>query len=330
MGGAGTPGSVNTRDSADYSFSAMPAGRGAPSIIDQRVSGNYAVYRSSADTLSVDTRAGQTRLSSQPVIQAPGLITPINVPEKLYNIGAGLNFTHKIADRRLWGLRGGVGSASDVPFNSIHETTFNLGAQYQMPSRARNSWIFLLNYSNNRTYLNNIPIPGVEYVLREPFAGFNAVIGFPFIRANYRPDKDWSFTASLSGGSNASVEAARRLTGPAWLYLHYGRQPQQWLRIGRPTYDSRLVLTDSQVRLGVRSPLGHGYSLDGSIGRAFQRSFYESENTNSLRYSVPSDTLPNAWVMSLHLTKRWGGSGKGATPSGSMENEVQGAGTGNE
>lgn len=40
MGGGGLGGSGAARDNADYSFSAMPAGRGAPSIIDQHAAGS--------------------------------------------------------------------------------------------------------------------------------------------------------------------------------------------------------------------------------------------------------------------------------------------------
>ena len=74
--------------------------------------------------------------------------------------------TRSLGDRRGWGAGASVGSASDVPFHSIHETIFSAAARYEIPSKERNSWVFLLNYSNNRTFLNNVPLPGVALPMR--------------------------------------------------------------------------------------------------------------------------------------------------------------------
>jgi len=71
-------------------------------------------------------------------------------------------------------------------------------------SAARNSWLLALSYSNNRPYLNNIPLPGFAYIIRGD--RFNAMIGFPFISADYRPDPDWDFRFSIAGGVSFSLE----------------------------------------------------------------------------------------------------------------------------
>jgi hypothetical protein len=285
-------------DSGQYSFSAMPGGNGAPDIISDSLRGTYVVSRSSADAVSVTARAGVVQFGSQPIVLPTGVV----VPTRLWSVDGGGSYSHQLGDRRRWGLNLGVGSASDDLFHSIHETEIRATAFYQIPSARYNSWVFLLSYSNNRTFFNNVPLPGAAYLWHDPDLRLDAVIGFPFLSVRWRPDDDWTLSAALAGGVDLSAEAQRRLTGRLSAYGRVARRPQQWLRAGRDDDSNRLVFDEADARLGLRARLGRGWGLDLSAGRAFDRQFYEAHD--ALSRGAAKTTLPNCWVLGASASLR--------------------------
>jgi hypothetical protein len=273
------------------------AAGGTPSMVFEEARGSYVVARSSADEWTVIGKAGALELgrASVPIPQAPAA-----VPAKLWNVQGGANFSRHLGDRRGWGVGAGVGSASDVPFNSMHETDFSAAARYELPSRERNSWVLMLNYSNNRTFLNDVPLPGFAYVIRDPANGLTAAVGFPFALVRWKADEDWTLSASVFGGANYALEAARRIEA-ATLYARLQREPRQWLRAGRPDDNARLIYDEKDFRAGARAPLAAGLSLDGNLGWSFDRRFFEARDANR---SAPKTSLRNAAIASVALSWR--------------------------
>ncbi|MBK9430004.1 MAG: hypothetical protein IPN65_05845 [Elusimicrobia bacterium] len=298
-GGFGAGGFFSSsEDRAGYSMSLTPARAGAPRMLRHEADGSFIVKRSGSDAWSVSAHAGELELSASPVVPGTGL----TIPSKLWSVQAGGAFARRIGERRRWGASLGLGSASDEPFNSIRETEVKAMAYREFPSRERNSWLLFLAYSNNRSFLNNIPFPGVAYVVREPVPGLHATVGLPFILLSYQPGKNWRLALSAFGPTNISAEGARRLGSSAWAYARFERNPSQWLRAGRENLSDRLIFDRQGPRLGVRSPLGGGVSADLSAGLDFRRRFYESKDAN--RSGVPKAELPNAWIGLLRLSWR--------------------------
>jgi len=285
-------------DSARYSFTLNPAEPGAPKMAWHHASGSMAVLQSGSDTWSISGRASELELSRSPVVPQTALV----VPAKLWDIQAGGAFSRRTGDRRDWGVNAGLGSASDEPFRSIHETEARAAAYREFPSRERNSWMLFLAYSNNRSFLNNIPFPGAAYVFREPIPGLQASVGLPFARVSYQPGKDWRASFSIFGPNNISVEGARRLVSESWVYSRFERSPSQWLRADREQRTDRLVFDHQEARVGLRGVAGKGFSADISAGRDFRRRFYESREAS--RSGVPKAELSDAWTGSLRLSWR--------------------------
>lgn len=285
-------------DSARYSVDLAPADPGAPAMAWQRASGSMVILRSSSDTWSVNGRASQLELSRSPVVPQTGLV----VPAKLWDLQAGGAFSRRTGDRRSWGASAGFGSASDAPFRSIREAEARATVYRELPSRERNSWMLFLAYSNNRSFLNNIPFPGAAYVFREPIPGLQATVGLPFVSVSYQPGKEWRGSLSVFGPTNISVEGARRLASESWLYARFERSPAQWLRADRRESSDRLIFDHQEARLGVRAPIGRGFMADLSAGRDFRRRFYESKDAS--RSGVPKAELSDAWTAALRVSWR--------------------------
>lgn len=288
-------------DHARYS-SAEEFGDRGPFLWRQDVDASQTVYRSTPDAWTVNGRAGELDLGSEPVIlPQSGAV----VPEQLWRLQGGTNYTRELGDRRRWGASASLGSASDRPFLTWRDDELSASAYYQMPSRERNSWIFLLNYSNNRPFANNIPLPGFAYVIDDPSHRLNAIVGFPFAYARWRPDEKWTLSAGVFGGASYSAEASRKLDQRLSLYARFERTPLQWLRAGRADDSDRLIFDSKTAVAGLRAALGRGFSLEASAGRAFDRSFYEARDASHSGGVARAD-LADAVVLQTALSCRWG------------------------
>ena len=278
----------------------MPGRAGAPSVFREEVRGSAVVVKGTDDRWSVDGRAGGTALGALPIVLPSG----VTVPRDLWNVQGGGGYTRELGDRKRWGASASIGSASDRPFGSGREVSGTGSAYYQIPSGERASWVFMLNYSNNRTFLNNVPLPGVAYFTRSADGRLTLGVGFPFIFARWKADDAWTLTASAFGfGNNYGLEAERKVAGPVSAYARVEREPQQWLRYGRANLSDRLTFDTSDARVGARALLGPA-SLDASFGRAFDRRFSEGRDIG--RSGSALTRLPDAWLASLRASWRWG------------------------
>jgi hypothetical protein len=302
--GGGVLSFLSGGDRAETSAFVMPGRAGAPSLAREELNGSGVVARGAADRWTVSGRASELELGATPVVLANGA----TVPRKLYNVQAGGGYARDLGDRNRWGGSASLGSASDRPFNSFGEVSGGVSAYYQKPSGDRASWVFLLNYSNNRPFLNNVPIPGVAYLSRSADGTLTWAAGFPFVYARWKPEPEWTLTANAFGFGNVyGLEAERRIAGPFSAYARVEREPLQWLRAGRADGADRLEFDSSDARLGARAAAGSGL-LDASLGRAYARSFYEDHRSSGR----PSDRtrLADAWIASLRASWRWGKRGE--------------------
>jgi hypothetical protein len=286
------------QDRAAYSVWGAPASAGAPGMLMQRVEGGYVVRRSSSDAWSLSAHLGELELGASPVVPATGLV----VPRRLRDAELGAAFTRKLGERRRWGGGVGIGSASDQPFDTIRETEFRASLFREFPARERDSWLLFLAYSNNRSFLNNIPFPGAAYVFRRPSAGLQATVGIPFVTLSYQPAPRWKLSLAAFGPTNLSAEVAARAAGPAWLFVRAERRPLQWLRAGRAERSDRLIFDRQELRLGLRGLLPGGFSAELSGGKDLRRRFYESRDAS--RSGAPKAELADAWAGALSISWR--------------------------
>ncbi len=115
-------GAVPTSDVLDYQMWGVPAQSGeSPTIVDQRESGRFIVSKTASDTWSVNERFGHVGIGEPIAIPQ----TNETVPQDLWSIETGGAYNHLFQSGRSLGLNLNVGSDSDHPFYSIHETVFS-------------------------------------------------------------------------------------------------------------------------------------------------------------------------------------------------------------
>jgi hypothetical protein len=285
----------------DYQFHDVPGASGpAPAMTDDRQSGRFVVSKTATDTWSVNERLGLFHVSELGPIPGTAETMPVN----LWSVNFGGAYSQLLGGGKSWGLNLGMGSDSDELFHSIHETTFRAGANYRLPSREHNAWLFSLNYSNNRHFLNGIPLPGIGYYFEALNRRLQGLVGFPFLALRYRPTDDWAARLSLFGPRNLNVEISRRVVGALHAYTAFIWGSQEWELANRLDTSNRLFFDRKKVALGLRSPLPYGLALDVSGGREFDRRFFE--NDSSSYSSVPTIGLAPAWYGETRISWRFG------------------------
>lgn len=114
-------------------------------------------------------------------------------------------------------------------------------------------WIYLLSYSNSRSSLNNIPLPGFAYMksfMTESAQGM-WVAGAPFFFTMVRASP-WSFMGLLTPFTSF-VEAGYSVAGPFALFARFGWQPQGFKVNGGP--NERILYEEFRTQLGFRGPI---------------------------------------------------------------------------
>jgi len=272
---------------------------GTPTLLDQRESGRFIVSRTASDTWAVNERFSHLGVGEPIAIPQ----TDFSVPQDLWSMEAGAAYNHHLANGRDFGLNLGVGSDSDHPFYSIHETVFRAGANYRIPSGEENAWLFFLNYSNNRHFFNNVPLPGFGYFFKTDEDKLQGIVGFPFVSLLYRPTPDWNAVFSIFGPRNVNAEINRKIIGPVRAYAAFQWNAQEWLIADRQDYSDRLVFDKKRAALGLRSPLPHGFGVDVSGGRQFDQRFFV--NNSSSYNDVPTAGLRPTWFVQTRLSYRF-------------------------
>jgi hypothetical protein len=220
----------------------------------------------------------------------------------LYDFELGLTYTRILEERRMWAVTGSYGSASDKPFYTPEVSTLGLTALYVKPATENDTWLFLINYSNNRPILNNIPLPGFAYFYN-PSKEFRGVFGLPFAMVNWQFVDNWtmSFFTLLPWVIKASINYS--LSGPVQAYFGFDFSQKTFLMYDRVNKEDRLFYDQKKFFVGLKSPVSKELAVEIEMGHAFDRSFFVAENYEQ----NPSNPLEigNAFYIKTVLSARY-------------------------
>lgn len=184
------------------------------------------------------------------------------------------------------GLTLSYGSASDQTFSSSRNTAVNLTASYGFKQNKETSqWLLLLNYSNNRAFLNNIPLPSVGYLYR-PTKKFTMFAGLPFLSLTWVDFPRYIHRFTLSP-SSLLLDLSWGVLGPIRFYSLFNYQAQSYLHSNRTRDELRLLFVEKKIALGLRAPVSRSLSFDLGFGYSFDRYLFEGEGV----YSKVGDKL---------------------------------------
>ncbi len=280
-----------------YGFDDAFGAYGGPALPDHRVEAGIVVSSSAQESISMSERFGHFGMSGDPIIPNAGY----PVPRSLWSEQTGARYEHALDGGKSWGAGLGVGSASDRLFNSIRETVFHGTLDLRVPSASGGAWIFLLSYSNNRYFLNNVPLPGVAYEFRSDSGRVRGAVGLPFAAVRWKISRLWDARFSLYGPRRMTADFGRRLMGSVRAHGGFDWGGESWLPAGRSDYYDALNFERKRVYLGLTAPLGRRLILDVSGGRQFDQYFYEGRRLAAGARAG----LPPCWYIATSFSLHW-------------------------
>lgn len=189
-------------------------------------------------------------------------------------------------ENKVRGVSLSYGSASDRPFARSANDTQSANYLHQFNAR----WWGVLNYSNNRSFANGVPIPGFYYVSKMSREE-TLLLGLPFVfwRKRYESGFDLQATTFLPWNHNLQ---AGYYWGPfTGVTLGFEHRPQQFFREEREHTRERFFYREQKLTLAMNGAvIPRILQWRVEVGRAFNRSFFEAENFNdSKTFDIPVD-----------------------------------------
>lgn len=191
-----------------------------------------------------------------------------------------------------FGVFADFGSEGDKLFSGDSQTLSVTGFT------EKNSWVYFLNYSNNRTFLNHWPLPGIAYKWQTEDKKWNFYLGAPFFFASYRPMK--KFVLSYF----TLLPYTHKIT--AMYFIKFIRVfgglnagPQSFVASFLDPDKARIYYDEKSLFIGTAVP----FSRRGAVVVRFERSFsqklslsesYQNLYSNEVRFS-------DATKASVHL-----------------------------
>lgn len=198
-----------------------------------------------------------------------------------YNQQGSVGVRRSFGENKFWLGSLSYGSASDRPFKDARDNT--LSANYIQKINDR--WLVVANYSNNRPFLNNVPLPGFIYV-KEMSREKTFIIGFPIVL--WQAPVSTNFSLRFFGLLPFSYRTRLLYTKWQWImpYAGFDQSPQNFFRHDREENNHRFFWFERRLMIGTEGRLSKNMKFDLSTGLAFDRQFYEAKNFSDKKDNV--------------------------------------------
>lgn len=252
-------------------------------IINTGVSAAQKVYKDGKNYITVGAKYQKLDLTAEsPLLR------------DYYNELGTVSYKRQLKDDKFWLTSVSYGSASDRPFKNNRDNT--LGVTYIQ--KINDKWYIAGNYSNNRTFLNNVPLPGFFYV-KEMSREKSFVIGFPFLYIQRPVSENFSFR--YLGIMPWSHRLKLLYTRWKFLtpYLGYEQSPQTYFRHDRDSDYDRFFWFEKRAALGLEGGISRSLKFDLSAGYSFDREFFEARNFSQSKEFLIN--LDNSYFVGLNI-----------------------------
>lgn len=195
------------------------------------------------------------------------------LPNDYETAEVGLQYTRYLEDKKFWAIQSRLGSASDQIFKNSEVNTFTTNLLY----KASDKWLFLANYSNNRSFLNNIPLPSVMYIhsmSREKVV----LLGLPFVFIKADLDEKFSYTLSSFFPRSHNLALHYKIHRGLEISLGIEQDFQAFLRSEREEKKERVYLRRRNAYLNLKSSYKRLWELNLKSGYGFGHQLSESES----------------------------------------------------
>jgi len=202
------------------------------------------------------------------------------VPNALWNIGSGISYLRTTEKNRTVGGSFLLGSSGDQPFAAARDFLFHGNLVYKIPGEGESAWVFFLNITNNRTFLNFIPLVGGAYFFRVG-SSLRIAAGVPFFMMFWTPFDRALFNVSYFPLYNAQAKFSYFLFGPAHLYAQIKFLTKSFFLADRRDSRERIFYEEVYSSTGFAMPLMQNLLIDAALGYGFDRKIFLGKSSTS-------------------------------------------------
>lgn len=249
-------------------------------VFNQTVDVTQKVYKGDKNQFSVGARYNKLDLNN-------GL-------DDFYNQQGTLNWKHSLPDERFILSNLSFGAASDRPFKNSRDNTIGANILWKYDAK----WFVILNYSNNRSFLNNVPLPGAFYV-SEASRTRTLIIGFPFLMWIQPVSENWSFRYLVLMPWSHRLRFYYEKFKVVRPYLGFEQHPQTYFIHDRKERYDRLFWFERRLTTGIEGMISPKLKYDFGGGYAFDREFFEARNFQEKKNFLIN--LEASWYVGLTL-----------------------------
>lgn len=240
-------------------------------LVRQDLSLFAPVYRDGSDTAAVGLGIRNELYQTDAVL--PDSHRPF--PSTLWDIEAGVSYSHQWENGWATGAVVSVGSASNLPFSRSDVLVASLAAYTTFPVAGQDAWILGLSYSPTSDF--PYPLPIAAYYWR-PSPDLEVTMGFPvFVRWQMTP------TVNFEGLYIPLRTVSARFTwGPCDLpdtrfYAAFNWANESFFLADRPDPGLRLYGFEKRLTGGMQINLPYQLRLDLSAGYVFDRFYFQGK-----------------------------------------------------
>lgn len=200
----------------------------------------------------------------------------MRLDDTLYDVEFGLGYRRMMQDDMIGGFAS-AGSASDRPFNSYDELSLMVNVFYKYTRSPVSSWMFLANYSNRRSFLPHVPLPGAAYIY-QPGRRTLIVAGMPFFMARFPAGKSTDIMLRYFIPDQVKLESATRLGRGFSLLAGGERDETSFFLSDRDQKEDALFYLENRVYGGLQWADRGSTEIRCTVGYAMDRHFFQGED----------------------------------------------------
>jgi hypothetical protein len=241
------------------------------SVLRQELSLFAPIHREGQDTAAIGLGIRNSMFFTDAVLPTSG--RPF--PDMLWDIEAGMAYSHLWDNGWTTGVVVSAGSASDEPFAQSNVLVASLALYAAIPAGEQEAWILGVSYSPTSDF--PYPLPIVSYYWR-PSDDVELNIGFPFFaKWRFAPD----LTAEVLWVPIRTVSA--RVTWQAAdlpgfrAYGAFDWANESWFLADRTNDSDRFYAFEKRLTAGMQFDLVYRLRLDLSVGYVFDRFYFQGK-----------------------------------------------------
>lgn len=215
----------------------------------------------------------------------------------LYSQQYGLSWAYQEENKNTWNLMGTYGSASDRTFDGDDVSSVNVTLSRKTEKSATQSWVYFLNYSNNRSVLNHIPLPGFAFIYISENKTEGGAFGLPFVSYWWRPTEKIFSSVSYIIPSTLTAQAGYMILKAVQANLKFDYRQHVYMRSHRDNRDERIFYDAKKLGTSLRAFLGPDRFLEIELAKVFDRTLFNGKSS----YELTSDQhrLEQEWQATL-------------------------------